>query len=59
MEIKCPRCGRLRMVWGSRGIYSERDANAYAIRKVREYRKKQNNNIEKWEEGDEIWLKKK
>ena len=26
-------------VWGARGQFSERDADAYAIRKVREYRK--------------------
>lgn len=26
-------------VHGSRGVYSERDADAYAIRKIREYRK--------------------
>ena len=26
-------------VWGSKGISSERDADAYAIRKVREYRR--------------------
>lgn len=26
-------------VWGARGKFSERDADAYAIRKVREYRK--------------------
>jgi hypothetical protein len=30
--------GRAR-VWGARGQYSERDADAYAIRKVREFRK--------------------
>ena len=29
-------------VWGSRGQYSNRDADAYAIRKVREWRKKHN-----------------
>ena len=26
-------------VWGSRGQFSERDADAYAIHKVREYRR--------------------
>jgi len=29
-------------VWGSRGVYSNRDADAFAIRKVREYRKLHN-----------------
>jgi hypothetical protein len=28
-----------RKVWGAKGRYSERDADAYAIRKVREYRR--------------------
>ena len=28
------------MVWGSRGRYSERDADAYAVRKLREWRRK-------------------
>lgn len=28
-----------RRVWGSRGVFSERDADAYAIRKLREWRK--------------------
>ncbi|MDQ3852339.1 MAG: hypothetical protein M3299_05845 [Thermoproteota archaeon] len=28
-------------VWGARGIFSERDADAFAIRKVREYRRRQ------------------
>jgi hypothetical protein len=27
------------MVWGARGVFSERDADAFAIRKVREYRR--------------------
>jgi hypothetical protein len=30
------------VVWGSRGQYSNRDADAYAIRKVREWRKNHN-----------------
>ena len=25
--------------WGARGVFSERDADAFAIRKVREYRR--------------------
>jgi len=29
-------------VWGARGQFSERDADAYAIRKVREFRRLQN-----------------
>ena len=32
-------------VWGARGQFSERDADAYAIRKVREYRRNTNNSF--------------
>lgn len=31
-------------VWGARGRFSDRDADAYAIRKTREWRRQQNNN---------------
>jgi hypothetical protein len=31
-------------VWGARGIFSERDACWYAIRKVRKWRRQHNNN---------------
>jgi hypothetical protein len=34
-QVKVPKGWR---VWGSKGKFSERDADAYAIRKVREYR---------------------
>jgi hypothetical protein len=30
-------------VWGARGLYSDRDADAYAIRKVREWRRRSMN----------------
>jgi hypothetical protein len=35
-------------VCGARGIFSERDADAFAIRKVREYRRQQQQNHEKY-----------
>jgi hypothetical protein len=38
-EHKYKRKGWRRKVWGARGVYSDRECDAYAIRKVREYRR--------------------
>jgi hypothetical protein len=39
--------GKRGKVWGARGLVSERDADAYAIRKMRQWRRQHNNNCVK------------
>lgn len=49
-EHKCNRKGWRRKVWGARGIYSERECDAYAMRQIRKYRRSCPERLQKYDQ---------